>query len=250
MWPGYPYRGRRELTGFSILGGSSVGVAGSAGLEPAGYQPFQYPRRIECGCGGAFATYYANQRTSFSILGGSSVGVALSRARQTRLVATVSVSSADRVWVWLVRHGSLLLYFIRFSILGGSSVGVAFDSDIELSFDAEFQYPRRIECGCGFSHGLEVCCLWQFQYPRRIECGCGGGVRPPEAAGEAFQYPRRIECGCGSMNSYPASFSRFVSVSSADRVWVWPPGRAAPTPYQPGFSILGGSSVGVAGLSR
>ena len=86
---------------FSILGGSSVGVADR--LFALRYDPdvFQYPRRIECGCGEGPLAYPPALHPGFSILGGSSVGVAFGTYRPS------------------------FLFSPRFSILGGSSVGVA-----------------------------------------------------------------------------------------------------------------------------
>ncbi len=65
---------------------------------------------------------------------------------------TVSVSSADRVWVWQHR-----LWKMK-------------------KRQQKFQYPRRIECGCGPRFVLARVGQGVFQYPRRIECGCGTEV--------------------------------------------------------------------------
>ncbi len=64
-------------------------------------------------------------------------------------VADLSVSSADRVWVWRVRPRGPGFVLSPFSILGGSSVGVARALRVLANVPHCFQYPRRIECGCG-----------------------------------------------------------------------------------------------------
>ena len=161
---------------------------------------------------------------------------------------TVSVSSADRVWVWL---GDLVRVssppHACFSILGGSSVGVA----TALHFADEcwrmFQYPRRIECGCGPS-----CCA---RTPSRVppfsilggsSVGVASFKKIVDYKFARFQYPRRIECGCGPCSESLRCRSQRLSVSSADRVWVWPRAARRIRDAARPFSILGGSSVGVA----
>ena len=137
---------------------------------------FQYPRRIECGCGPQNNPYTIPQYTAFSILGGSSVGVArsvsCSKLSTTPLSVSsadrvwvwhaeiaphtlgerLSVSSADRVWVWPLTSSRTSWYSTTFSILGGSSVGVARFAVVVARIAKDFQYPRRIECGCGSFH--------------------------------------------------------------------------------------------------
>ena len=101
------------------------------------------------------------------------------------------------MWVWLDFKFRFDSDKRGFSILGGSSVGVAWSCRFRCRPPGGFQYPRRIECGCG-----EVCIGVDFfedlfQYPRRIECGCGPGLDAAHRVLDEFQYPRRIECGCG-----------------------------------------------------
>ncbi len=88
-------------------------------------EQFQYPRRIECGCGPLRSTLSYRNQTRFSILGGSSVGVAPRDPLWVPPYLRVSVSSADRVWVWPEEERQRLTLLLQ------------------------FQYPRRIECGCG-----------------------------------------------------------------------------------------------------
>ena len=141
---------------------------------PVGDGSFQYPRRIECGCGLSVLSLFLRS-------------------------LSLSVSSADRVWVWPRGFSIFIILLVPFSILGGSSVGVAGWSLNSTSQTPDFQYPRRIECGCGLSHDI-----------RRL------------AQRGAFQYPRRIECGCGFKYGKLCWQADQLSVSSADRVWVWP----------------------------
>ena len=52
-------------------------------------------------------------------------------------------------------------------------MGVATALPIVKQIKHNFQYPRRIECGCGFEVEQIKISILAFQYPRRIECGCG-----------------------------------------------------------------------------
>ena len=162
---------------------------------------------------------------AFSILGGSSVGVAMEADGRTE---------AERK---------------SFSILGGSSVGVAATFETPHLQSPDFQYPRRIECGCGLSsHDLALRAVHRFQYPRRIECGCGshpcahlgkvpvpfsilGGssvgvarattVNRKSEAGTPFSILGGSSVGVALRSTSPGASSPLLSVSSADRVWVW-----------------------------
>ena len=103
MWPEQIKHALQSLDGFSILGGSSVGVALHC-------QPSSPP-------------YHG-----VSVSSADRVWVWPERILRVVCNYKVSVSSADRVWVWQDRR-----HLVRprgpqpFSILGGSSVGVAWD---------------------------------------------------------------------------------------------------------------------------
>ncbi len=161
---------------------------------------------------------------SFSILGGSSVGVAHQVPHSEREPGRVSVSSADRVWVWRIPLAGHLPAAARFSILGGSSVGVA-----RRCRDVPVRWAVvSVSSADRVWVWLPIVCIVHSFHSK-------------------FQYPRRIECGCGlSAYSSVSSASRIVSVSSADRVWVWRSECQRHRLTLTGFSILGGSSVGVA----
>ncbi len=159
----------------------------------------------------------------------------------------VSVSSADRVWVWPLNRGASHRRGVCFSILGGSSVGVANEMRHLQTRRNRFQYPRRIECGCGRRH------LDMMNETHKVSVSSADRVWVWLITGEGvsyrrgeFQYPRRIECGCGAGAGLSPVPGVWVSVSSADRVWVWRGNLAAALSQFIGFSILGGSSVGVA----
>ncbi len=180
---------------FSILGGSSVGGGFGEKARCRCSGAFQYPRRIECG-------WWAPGR-------GRSPGG-----------GSLSVSSADRVWV-----------VARWSPVSSSATGT-------------FQYPRRIECGwwsapseqppappplsvssadrvwvVGISTTAilpssrlsvssadrvwvvatlspeSVGALSTFSILGGSSVGGGTGTPPPRRRRGCFQYPRRIECG-------------------------------------------------------
>ncbi len=139
------------LSCFSILGGSSVGVARPTSSPTPSRSTFQYPRRIECGCGLCEVNGDKKRAHGFSILGGSSVGVAAEAIVEFfGLDSSFSILGGSSVGVAVAGTGKPHALLERFSILGGSSVGVAFVSSLyKMTFDEQFQYPRRIECGCG-----------------------------------------------------------------------------------------------------
>ncbi len=194
---------------------------------PGGFSRFQYPRRIECGCGTSSPCGHARARRvsvssadrvwvwpeaglqaaerppRFSILGGSSVGVATAAACSTRGSRCFSILGGSSVGVAKFMAVLTQKVCYCFSILGGSSVGVAIFQELEAIGRKGFSILG------GSSVGVALLRLLQpFRHA-------------------LFQYPRRIECGCGSRPTPCATPTPPVSVSSADRVWVWrrPPAR-------------------------
>ena len=79
-------------------------------------------------------------------------------------------------------------------------MGVACGSRVPYNEAMLFQYPRRIECGCGPS---SFCARLAPRGAFSILGGSSVGVAIseefPPLLRERFQYPRRIECGCGTM---------------------------------------------------
>ena len=101
-------------------------------------------------------------------------------------------------------------------------MGVARDEAGDGEGEECFQYPRRIECGCGYVIRGTVDVFQRLSVSSadrvwvwRVVGHDAGDLRPD------FQYPRRIECGCGPAWTGAGATPRSLSVSSADRVWVW-----------------------------
>ncbi len=164
---------------------------------------------------------------------------------------------------------------LTFSILGGSRTAAAYSTNpLPITRTYYFQYPRRIENGCGqgyallrvrppalsvssadrerLRHGCWVVVekrLKNFQYPRRIENGCGAEEILGYEYDKIFQYPRRIENGCGRTRQPASRPHPPLSVSSADRERLrqYKTSMTNP-PFPPTFSILGGSRTAAAFL--
>ena len=135
---------------FSILGGSSVGVARSIPPTTGRPQRFQYPRRIECGCGPLVPYRVESAPGELSVSSADRVWVWPYHRPLSDSIVPLSVSSADRVWVWRKKIFSPQLR-LRLSVSSADRVWV-WPGDTHgqnTSPPAVFQYPRRIECGCG-----------------------------------------------------------------------------------------------------
>ena len=224
-----PRRGRRAAPRpFSILGGSSVGVAQDAVDVQHLLYDFQYPRRIECGCGSP-SPFLPALRT------------------------TLSVSSADRVWVWRPPPAWPREPCTRFQYPRRIECGCGTATKRPSTTSANFQYPRRIECGCG---QRERHVLQDHRQPFSILGGSSVGVATALAplAGVMAAFSILGGSSVGVAQTHPTnpstcpSFSilggssvgvakvfaehlqqtNHLSVSSADRVWVWRAPRPCP----------------------